>query len=130
MMAQLADIIARMQRIRAKGKIIHLTPYTAGIIEEALIKAWGPQPPSARRVRPFAEDMPYRIEQWDKNGSRIEEALAYLTDIYAARAAFECFRTAKPYEYLTLRQGALVIAEQLWSDRYAPTEGGRADPAP
>ena len=66
-----------------------------------------------------AESMPYRIEEWDREGNRFVASLAFMTDLAAAQAAWVIYRAAKPFDRLTLRHGAHVLTEQRWSDKFA-----------
>jgi hypothetical protein len=106
----LGQIIDHLARRRAEGRIIHLSPYTAGRIEGALRERLA-EPGAPQRLHP-AEAMPYRIEEWDREGNRIVAPLAFMTDLAAARAAWDVYRASKPYDWLTLRHGAHVLAEQ------------------
>ena len=113
----LGQIVDHLARRRAEGRIIHLSPYTAGWIEKALRERIARQdaPPKSHAV----ESMAYRIEEWDREGNRIVAALAFMDDLAAAQAAWAVYRAAKPFDRLTLRHGAHVLAEQSWSDKFA-----------
>ena len=47
--------------------------------------------------------MPYRIEEWDREGNRVVASLAFATDLAAAQAAWKVYCAAKPHDRLTLR---------------------------
>jgi hypothetical protein len=113
----LGQIVDHIARRRAEGRIVHLSPYTAGRIEAAL-REHLVEPDAPRRLHP-AEAMPYRIEEWDRDGNRIAASLAFMTDLAAAQAAWSVYRAAKPFDRLTLRHGAHVLAEQPWLDKFA-----------
>jgi hypothetical protein len=113
----LGQIIDHIARRRTEGKIIHLSPYTAGRIETVLSERVVQQG-AARKMHP-AESMPYRIDEWDKAGNSVVAPLAFMTDLAAAQAAWAVYCAAKPHDRLTLRHGAHVLNEQLWSDKFA-----------
>ena len=113
----LGQIVEHLSRRRAEGRIIHLSPYTAGRIERVL-RERVTQHDAPRKSHP-ADSMPYRIEEWDRAGNHIVASLAFVTDLAAAQAAWAVYRAAKPFDRLTLRHGAHVLAEQSWSDRFA-----------
>ena len=113
----LGQIVDHLSRRRAEGRIIHLSPYTAGQIEKVLRERVAQQD-APRKSHP-AESMPYRIEDWDREGNRIVAPLAFMTDLAAAQAAWAVYKAAKPFDRLTLRHGAHVLAEQPWLDKFA-----------
>ena len=113
----MASASSNIARRRAEGRIIHLSPYTAGRIEAAL-REHLVEPGAPRKMHP-AESMPYRIEEWDREGHRIVASLAFVTGLAAAQAAWAAYCAAKPHDRLTLRHGTHVLSEQLSSDRFA-----------
>jgi hypothetical protein len=113
----LGQIVEHLSHRRAEGRIIHLSPNTAGRIEKVL-RERAAQPDAPRKYHP-AETMSYRIEEWDREGNRIVASLAFMTDLAAAQAAWAVYRAAKPFDRLTLRHGTHVLAEQPWSDKFA-----------
>lgn len=92
-MASLAEIIHRIQRVRARGKIVHLTPYTAGIVEEALLKVFAP-PPSPPKLS--TDQLPYRIEEWTADGQHMVAVHAALSEHAAALAAWSALTQSRP----------------------------------
>ena len=82
----LGQIVDHLARRRAEGRLIHLSPYTAGRIEKVLRERVA-QHDAPRKSYP-AESMPYRIEEWDRAGNRIVASLAFVTDLAAAQAAW------------------------------------------
>jgi hypothetical protein len=99
-----ADILDRVMRLRAEGKIVHLTPHTAGIVEAALRAAIAP--PNARHP---ADAIAYRIDEWSAEGGKLLGTLAFIGDFEAAKAAWLQFTKSKPNDRLTWRHGARVI---------------------
>ena len=112
----LGQIVDYLANRRAEGRIIHLSPYTAGRIE-AVLREHLAHKDAPRKLHP-AESMPYRIEEWDREGNHVAASLAFTMDLAAARAVWEIYRAAKPHDRLTLRHGAHVLAEQEWSDKF------------
>jgi hypothetical protein len=109
-----AEIIDRIMRLRAAGKIIRLTPYTAGIVETLLRAALAP--PKARHP---ADALAYRIDEWSADGGKLVGTLAFIGDFEAAKAAWLQFTKSKPNDRLTWRHGTRVIQEQPWTDKFA-----------
>lgn len=110
-----AEVLDRIMRLREAGKIIRLTPHTAGIVETALRTAIAP-PKSSRHP---ADALAYRIDEWSADGSKLAGALAFIGDFEAAKAAWLEFTKSKPNDRLTWRHGTRVIQEQPWTDKFA-----------
>lgn len=95
-MLSAADILDRIMRLRAEGKIIRLTPHTAGVVEAALRAAMAPQ----NRRHP-ADALAHRIDEWSPDGGKHVDTLAFIGNFAAAQAAWEEYRKSKPYDRLT-----------------------------
>jgi hypothetical protein len=115
------DIIAYLGRRSAAGKVARLTARTAAIVEAAL---------RAHRERLQAsagpQQLAFRIDRWSEDGQRIAETLAWLSDMAVAEGAFNACRLKHPFDRVTLRRGAHLMAEQPASDRFAGDEATRA----
>ena len=81
----LGQIVDHIAYRRAEGRIIHLSPYTAGRIEKVLRRHLMAEA-APRKMHP-AESMSYRIEEWDKDGKHVVASLAFVSDFGAAQAA-------------------------------------------
>ncbi len=92
-MRSASQILDRIMRLRAAGKIIHLTPFSAGIVETASRSALA-------------------------DGNKLVGTLAFICDFEAAKAAWLQFTKAKPNDRLTWHHGTRVIQEQPLSDRF------------
>ena len=113
-MPSAAEIIDRMMRLRTAGKIVRLTPYTAGIIEELLRAAMAPP----RSNRHPADALAYRIDEWSPDGRKHVETLAFIGNFAAAQAAWEQYALSKPHDRLMWRHGIHVIQEQSRTDKF------------
>ena len=109
-----AQILDRIMRLRTAGKIIRLTPHTAGVVEAALRAAMAPPEPK----RHPADALAYRIDEWSADGGKLVGTLAFIGDFEAAKAAWLQFTKSKPNDRLTWRHGTRVIQEQPWSDKF------------
>ena len=89
------------------GKIIRLTPYTAGIIEELLRAAIAP----SKSNRHPADALAYRIDEWSPDGGKHVETLAFIGNFAAAQVAWEQYTKAMPNDCLIWRHGTRVIQE-------------------
>jgi len=58
-----------------------------------------------------AQDLPFRIEQWDDGDSRIEELIALVGDHRVAMAAFTEAVKRRPGRIVILRQKTRVLAD-------------------
>ena len=52
------------------------------------------------------DDFHFRIDLWDDADKRIEQVIAFVSDLEVARAAFTAAVKAKPGKRITLRQRA------------------------
>lgn len=59
----------------------------------------------------ITELLPYRIDLWSADKRTIERVLGRVASATLAQAIFKAARTEHPRRYVTLRQGARVIAE-------------------
>ena len=55
------------------------------------------------------DDFNYRVDLWDDADRRIDQVIAFVSDLEVARAAYEAAVKAKPGKRITLRQRARVI---------------------
>jgi hypothetical protein len=55
------------------------------------------------------DELPFKIEQWDRDGNQIEHVIASAANVIVGRSAFEAARRQYPKARLTLRQGIRVI---------------------
>jgi len=58
-----------------------------------------------------AQDLPFRIEQWDDADSRVEELIALVGDHRVAMAAFTEAVKRRPGRIVILRQKTRVLAD-------------------
>ena len=56
-------------------------------------------------------DLPYSVEQWDDQDSRVEELIALTADYRVARAAFDEAVKCRPGRVVTLRQKSRLLAD-------------------
>jgi len=59
----------------------------------------------------FEEDLPFRVEQWDRTGARLEQILSASADLNLGRAAFAEAVRHRPAQRIVLRHGTRVIKE-------------------
>ncbi len=57
------------------------------------------------------DDLPFKVEQWDRDGNRIERMIARAANLIVGRSAYEAACRVYPKGRLTLRQGIRVIDE-------------------
>jgi hypothetical protein len=57
------------------------------------------------------EDLPFKVEEWDREGNRIERLIARAANLVVGRSAYEAACRQYPNARLTLRQGIRVIEE-------------------
>jgi hypothetical protein len=57
------------------------------------------------------DDLPFKVEQWDATGNRIERVIARAANLIVGRRAYEAACRQYPKARLTLRQGIRVIEE-------------------
>ena len=57
------------------------------------------------------DDLPFRVEQWDAAGARVETILAALADLKLGKAAFTEAVRQRPNERILLRHKTRVIEE-------------------
>ena len=55
------------------------------------------------------DDFHFRIDLWDDGDKRIEQVIAFASDLVVARAAYAAAVQAKPGKRITLRQRARVL---------------------
>ena len=115
-MATLREIRDYLRARGRAGRVSHLSILSASMAAVAIEKVIRAEPAP---LHP-AERLPYRIEKWDPTGNHIDQPLAFLADLTAAKAAWERFVITNPYDYMTLRHGTFLIAKREWSDRCAP----------
>lgn len=106
----LDQIIEHLSERSAAGKVARLSPRTAALIEDALRRY--------ADIQRTPEELTFRIDRWDKDGTMMEP-LALVSDLTVAHGAFRAFCLFYPFECITLRNGALVLMKQEWSDRFA-----------
>lgn len=66
-----------------------------------------------------ADTLAYRFDEWTPDGKTLVATHAFIGDWEVARAAWRALIRQKPHDRLTMRHGALVHAEQPWSDKFA-----------
>jgi len=59
----------------------------------------------------FEDDLPFRVEQWDAAGARLEQILAASADLNLGRAAFAEAVRQRPAQRIVLRHKTRVIEE-------------------
>jgi hypothetical protein len=57
------------------------------------------------------DDLPFRVEQWDAAGARLEQTLSASADLRLGRAAFEEAVRQRPEQRIVLRHKTRVIEE-------------------
>ena len=55
------------------------------------------------------DDLPFKVEQWDRDGNRIEGVIARAANLIVGRRAYEAACRQYPEARLTLRQGIRVV---------------------
>jgi hypothetical protein len=55
------------------------------------------------------DDFHYRIDLWDDADKRIEQVIAFVSDLVVARAAYTAAVQAEPGKRITLRQRARIL---------------------
>jgi hypothetical protein len=60
---------------------------------------------------PDLDDLPFRIEQWDASGARLEQTLSASADLRLGRAAFAEAVHQRPGQRIVLRHKTRVIEE-------------------
>jgi hypothetical protein len=61
----------------------------------------------------FEDDLPFRVEQWDRAGARLERILAASADLNLSRAAFAEAVRQRPAQRILLRHKTRVIEESM-----------------
>jgi hypothetical protein len=51
------------------------------------------------------DDLPFKVEQWNREGNRIESVIARAANLTVSRSAYEAACREYPKARLTLRQG-------------------------
>jgi hypothetical protein len=59
----------------------------------------------------FEDDVPFRVEQWDPEGARLEQILSASADLKLGRAAFAEAVRQRPAQRILLRLRTRVIEE-------------------
>jgi hypothetical protein len=57
------------------------------------------------------DDLPFRVEQWDAGGARLEQTLSASADLKLGRAAFAEAIRPRPAQRIVLRHKTRVIEE-------------------
>jgi hypothetical protein len=57
------------------------------------------------------DDLPFRVEQWDADGERLEQTLSASADLKLARSAFAEAVRPRPEQRIVLRHKTRVIEE-------------------
>jgi hypothetical protein len=57
------------------------------------------------------DELPFKVEQWDRDGNRIERLIARAANLIVGRGAYEAACRVYPKARLTLRQGIRLIDE-------------------
>ncbi|WP_309083707.1 hypothetical protein [Chelativorans sp.] len=66
----------------------------------------------SRTLNSVSEELPYRIELWNAEGSEeVERVLARALSAQLARAIFEAARNEHPERRITLAKGGQVLAD-------------------
>lgn len=55
------------------------------------------------------DDLPFKVEQWDRDGNQIERVIARAANLIIGRRAYEAACRQYPQARPTLRQGIRVI---------------------
>ncbi len=66
---------------------------------------------SHRLMGALDDDLPFRVEQWDAAGARVETILAASADLKLGKAAFAEAVRLRPTERILLRHKTRVICE-------------------
>lgn len=61
---------------------------------------------------PALETLSFAVEVWSDDGNHLVEILARVSNFEIATAAWWAALRVRPRDYLTLRQGAMVIRER------------------
>ena len=59
----------------------------------------------------FEDDLPFRVEQWDAAGAKLEQTLSASADLKLGRAAFAEAVRERPRQRIVLRHKTRVIEE-------------------
>jgi len=59
----------------------------------------------------FEDDLPFRVEQWDTAGAKLEQTLSASADLKLGRAAFAEAVRQRPAQRILLRHKSRVIEE-------------------
>jgi hypothetical protein len=113
MAPDLGQIVDYLARRRAEGKIIHLSPYTVGKIEEAL-RAYAYPPPA--KVDRITGGLIYSLDEWTPDAAGVVKTHGLLADWEIATAAWKRLIEVNRFDRLTWRHGALVHAQRLAAD--------------
>jgi len=62
-------------------------------------------------MRHLEEELPFRVEQWDRAGSRLEQTLTASAHLKLGRAAFAEAVRQRPEQRILLRHKTRVIEE-------------------
>ena len=65
----------------------------------------------SRPMGSLIDDLPFRVEQWDAAGARVETVLSASADLKLGRAAFAEAVRLRPNERIILRHKTRVICE-------------------
>jgi hypothetical protein len=65
----------------------------------------------ARRMGYLEHDLPFRVEQWDAAGARLEQTLSASADLKLRRASFAEAIRQRPGQRIVLRHKTRVIDE-------------------
>ena len=63
------------------------------------------------RIGHFEDDLPFRVEQWDRAGAKLEQTLSASADLKLGRAAFAEAVRQRPAQRILLRHKSRVIEE-------------------
>jgi hypothetical protein len=58
------------------------------------------------------DELPFKVEQWDRDGNLVERVIARADNLIIGRRAYEAACRQYPLARLTLRQGIRVIEEK------------------
>ena len=65
----------------------------------------------SRPMGHLEDDLPFRVEQWDAAGARLEQTLSASADLKLGRAAFAEAVRQRPQQRILLRHRTRVIEE-------------------
>jgi hypothetical protein len=60
---------------------------------------------------PVEDDLPFKVEQWDVSGDKLEQTLSASADLKLGRAAFTEAVRQRPAQHIVLRHKTRVIEE-------------------